>query len=630
MRTLLLAALATISLHALTEPLTGTKGALAFTRNGEAWIMNTDGSSQTQLTQRGDVRQTRVANGVVAFIGGNRIYAAPIAGFTLAAPPTPVPNTDGVLEFDLAPDASKAVLTYFADSNTTLFTINLDGSALTPINSAGLHQFSGNWASNGLIYFGQSSIGNAFSQTVYSIPENGVNNPTVVTGYFSQFPALGGPSNRIAFLMNFPVKTLRVVNQDGTGAFDVPGVDAGDGGTIAYDLEQEVIYYRRFTEIHRVNADGSNHQLLTQGVWDGVDYGRVPFDNSAPVITSSVTGLPGQNNWFRGDVTVTWTVADAESGISSSSGCAPQTITAETPGVTLTCSATNNAGLTTTRSVTVKLDRTAPVLSAVQSPLPNANGWNNTNVTVNFACLDALSGLASLAPSVAVLTAEGAGQSAAASCTDQAGNTATTAITGINIDKTAPTLTNLTATPNPARVNTAITLAATMADQGGSGLAPANTAVAPFATAGIYNLCLQARDLAGNTSPNTCIDVPVYDPAAGYLKGGGKIQTPAGRGQFEFESEYRNGAAVPTGQLEYQTDTLKFKSKQFSWMVITGNQGIFTGQGTLNDAPGYRFEITAVDGPDRFRIRIWNSAGSLVYDTAPLAALLEGNVEIRH
>ena len=35
-------------------------------------------------------------------------------------------------------------------------------------------------------------------------------------------------------------------------------------------------------------------------------------------------------------------------------------------------------------------------MTATRAPAANANGWNNTNVTVTFAATDALSGLDSL------------------------------------------------------------------------------------------------------------------------------------------------------------------------------------------------------------------------------------------
>lgn len=41
----------------------------------------------------------------------------------------------------------------------------------------------------------------------------------------------------------------------------------------------------------------------------------------------------------------------------------------------------------------IKIDSTPPRIAPSRTPAANANGWNNSDVTVSFACTDALSGL---------------------------------------------------------------------------------------------------------------------------------------------------------------------------------------------------------------------------------------------
>ncbi len=86
---------------------------------------------------------------------------------------------------------------------------------------------------------------------------------------------------------------------------------------------------------------------------------------AAPVVVPHVSGTQGSNGWYRGDVTVTWDVSDSSSGVVSSSGCSKTQLTTETSGQTLTCTATNGAGLSTTIAVTVKIDKTPPVISGM-------------------------------------------------------------------------------------------------------------------------------------------------------------------------------------------------------------------------------------------------------------------------
>ena len=99
--------------------------------------------------------------------------------------------------------------------------------------------------------------------------------------------------------------------------------------------------------------------------------------------------------------------------------------------------------------MTIKRDATAPVITfSNRTPTANANGWNNTNVTVNWSCSDTMSGVVSASVGQVVST-EGASQSATETCMDNAGNTASNTQTGINIDQTAPTISDLGPTTSP-------------------------------------------------------------------------------------------------------------------------------------------------------------------------------------
>jgi hypothetical protein len=87
------------------------------------------------------------------------------------------------------------------------------------------------------------------------------------------------------------------------------------------------------------------------------------------------------------------------------------------------------------------LDQTPPTISAAVNPQPNAQGWNNTDVTVRFSCQDALSGVASCTPTDPIqVTQEGQGQTIQAQAVDKAGNRAERTVT-VNLDKTKPQLT---------------------------------------------------------------------------------------------------------------------------------------------------------------------------------------------
>lgn len=166
-----------------------------------------------------------------------------------------------------------------------------------------------------------------------------------------------------------------------------------------------------------------------------IDFG----DASPPEITPVVSGAEGAAGWYTADVTVSWEVKDPQSQIMDQQGCANVSLTADTTGTTFTCTATSDGG-TTSESVTVKRDATAPAITASRTPEPNSAGWNNTGVTVAFACKDATSGVAGCSKN-STFTTEGAGHSVTGKADDEAGNKASVTVGNINIDKTSPKVT---------------------------------------------------------------------------------------------------------------------------------------------------------------------------------------------
>ena len=136
--------------------------------------------------------------------------------------------------------------------------------------------------------------------------------------------------------------------------------------------------------------------------------------------------------------------------------------------------------------------------------------------------------------------------------------------------------------------------------------------------------------------------VVVYDPTAGFVTGGGWIQSQqsfcknvslcpnaGGKGSFGFVSKYLKGATVPTGNTEFQLQAGDFnlKSADYQWLVVNqnGTTAQFKGTGTINGTGSYRFQIWATDGsPDKFRIRVWQESGGVendIYDNGVELAL---------
>jgi hypothetical protein len=168
----------------------------------------------------------------------------------------------------------------------------------------------------------------------------------------------------------------------------------------------------------------------------------VKIDTTAPAITF-VDRLPLANaaGWNRADITIRWTCADALSGPSATN--VAETLSTEGAALSLTGNCLDLAGnLTVDTRGGLNLDKTAPTLAyAVQSPLANGDGWNNTDVAFAFTPADALSGVAGTSiPSPLVLTAEGASVAGAVTVTDFAGNAAAFGSPPVRIDKTPPAI----------------------------------------------------------------------------------------------------------------------------------------------------------------------------------------------
>lgn len=173
-------------------------------------------------------------------------------------------------------------------------------------------------------------------------------------------------------------------------------------------------------------------------------------DPSAPGIGHSIVGSLGNNDWYVGDVNLSWLVTEPESPLSLSKiGCENQSITADQPSTDYTCSATSAGGSSGPVVVSIKRDATPPAISGSRSPSANAAGWNNTDVEVSFACADERSGVASCGPSPVTLSSNGAAQSVIGTAVDNAGNSTMTTISEINIDKLAPSVAYTSASPAP-------------------------------------------------------------------------------------------------------------------------------------------------------------------------------------
>jgi hypothetical protein len=172
---------------------------------------------------------------------------------------------------------------------------------------------------------------------------------------------------------------------------------------------------------------------------------------------------------------------------------------------------------------------------------------------------------------------------------------------------------------------------ATISESNGSGSA---TATHKYTATGVYVVQLTLRDKDGAEVSTIYQYVVVYDPAAGFVTGGGWFNSPAGayaantaltgKANFGFVSKYKKGQSTPDGETEFQfhAASFNFKSTSYEWLVIAGAKAQYKGSGTINGSGDYFFLLTAIDGdlkskgtPDTFRMKVWNKTTlAVIYD----------------
>ncbi len=168
------------------------------------------------------------------------------------------------------------------------------------------------------------------------------------------------------------------------------------------------------------------------------------IDKTAPVIGFAAQS-PAANGagWNNTGVAVAFVVTDALSGVESYIPSSPLVFGGEGAAQSAVVSAVDVAGnVASAASPLVNIDMTPPVITfGAQSPAPNAAGWNNTDVSIPYAVVDGLSGVASASPgSPVVFTAEGSGLTQTVTAVDLAGNVSSAVTPAVFIDKTPPVI----------------------------------------------------------------------------------------------------------------------------------------------------------------------------------------------
>jgi hypothetical protein len=320
-------------------------------------------------------------------------------------------------------------------------------------------------------------------------------------------------------------------------------------------------------------------------------------DPSGPVITKTVTGQQGNLGWYTGDVAVDWTVSDPQSPNSlTTNGCADFSVTSDQGSTTYTCTATS-AGGTSTDSVTIKRDATAPTVTAAADRSADHNGWYNHALTVSFSGTDTANGSGNVTCDAGVNYSGPATSShtISGSCADEAGNSAADAYS-FKYDATAPTITG-TRSPaangfgwNNGSVAVNFTCGDNLSGVPASSCGPNQTLTDEGADQSSTG---NATDNAGNTASATVsnIDIDLTDPSVS-LNGG-----PANGVSYYFGS-------VPSASTCSASDALSGLDGSCSVSGYSTAVGSHTVTATATDRAGRTATATST-----YTVLAWTTKG---------------------
>jgi hypothetical protein len=277
--------------------------------------------------------------------------------------------------------------------------------------------------------------------------------------------------------------------------------------------------------------------------------------------------------WHTTNVTVSW----------STPGCPGATITSDTAGTPVSCTATDGSGSVTT-TVNVRRDATPPSVRAAATRAPNSNGWYNGEVGVEFSGSDALSGIASCTSGSYKGPDSGTAR-VAGSCTDFGGNRGTTSFE-LRFDATAPT-----AAAKPERAPNAMgwyNRPVSVAFEGTDAVSGVDSCTAPVlykgpdtAKTALSGAC---RDKASNTSQPAAFELR-YDTVPPALK---RVKAEIGsKGvvlKWTASPDARSYAVVRRPGLRGRKPST----------IYTGRAFTFTDR-RLENGVKYRYTVTAYD-----------------------------------
>ena len=306
------------------------------------------------------------------------------------------------------------------------------------------------------------------------------------------------------------------------------------------------------------------------------------YDDTPPTVTGGApTRGPDANGWFNKAVVVNFTGSDATSG-----GVTCAAVTYSGPdgaNAAVPSSCRDVAGNLSTGSIPINYDATGPSVSGSADRNPDANGWYNHPVGVNFGGSDNASGLAGCS-STTYSGPDGMGQPVG-SCSDNAGNTGSGSAT-IPYDATAPQVTALkSARPadNNGWFNKPVALTFDGSDAG-SGIESCTSLTYSGPDSGSAPVTGQCRDRAGHVSAEKSFRIK-YDATAPSLE---NVVVQTGNRFALLKWKKSNDVA------QVRVARTPGREGEAQSVVYSGNADFYKDAG-IDNGKKYEYLVTALD-----------------------------------
>ena len=205
---------------------------------------------------------------------------------------------------------------------------------------------------------------------------------------------------------------------------------------------------------------------------------------------------------------------------------------------------------------------------------------------------------------------------------------ADTAAASVTVDNAPPVITSFTIPAGANAVGTPATVSLAFTDAGsadthtisvswGDGATTSGLSHA-YAAPGLYAVSATVGDDDGGEDTRVAAGfIVVYDPGAGFVTGSGWFGPSSNKAKFDLAAKYKGAVVGADAFVSLDQAGLTFTSNTVDWLVLQPGRAKVRGTGTLGGSSAtYQFLVTAVDGPDGVRIKIWN-AGGVVFDNQP-------------